>query len=134
TQILNHLTPGMELKVEVNHKESKKTETIKLTLGILSDMVPDKLPPEATRRQALAPKKAAPAMPPGPNRQRPGTPPRSRGPRKEDEKKDEKKAEDKAETKKEEEKKPETGLLKRSTQAGDHEYWAYVPEDYDRNI
>src|SRR5439155_13259009 len=36
TQILNHLTPGMEIKVEVSRKESKKTETIKLTLGILS--------------------------------------------------------------------------------------------------
>lgn len=133
TQILNHLTPGMEIKLELNRKESKKTETLQLTLGILSEIVPDKLPAETTRRQALAPRKTAPAMPPGPNLLQPGTPPRPRRPRKEDEKKDDKKPEDKAEAKKEE-KKPETGLLKRSTQAGDHEYWAYVPEDYDANI
>ncbi len=35
---------------------------------------------------------------------------------------------------KKEEKKPETGLLKRTTAAGDHTYWVYVPENYDPNL
>ena len=134
TTILNHLQPGMEIKLEVNRKDSRKTETLKLSLGVLSDVVPDKLPRAATRGQALAKRKTAPATLPGPERLRPGTPPRPREPRKEEEKKDDKKPEEKAETKKEEDKKPQTGLLKRSTQAGDHEYWAYVPEEYDPNI
>src|SRR5262249_47006224 len=30
--------------------------------------------------------------------------------------------------------KPETGLLKRTTEAGDHTYWVYVPDNYDPNI
>src|SRR5207245_473894 len=134
TTILNHLQPGMEIKLEVTRKDSQKTETIKLSLGVLSDALPDRMPRAATGRQALAKRKTASAAPPGPDRVRPGTPPRPRGPKKEDDKKDEKKAEDKADAKKEEEKKPDTGLLKRSTQAGDHDYWAYVPEDYDPNI
>ena len=31
-------------------------------------------------------------------------------------------------------KKPETGLLKRPTPGGGHEYYVYVPDDYDPNI
>jgi S1-C subfamily serine protease len=133
TSLLNQLQPGIEIKLEVTRKDSRKTETLKVTLGVLSDVLPDRMPREASRGQALAKRKTAPAAPPGPGA-RPGVPPRSREPKKEDEKKDEKKVEEKPEPKKEEEKKPETGLLKRSTQAGDHEYWAYVPEDYDPNI
>src|SRR5208283_599355 len=30
--------------------------------------------------------------------------------------------------------KAETGLLKRTNAAKDHEYWIYVPSDYDPNI
>src|SRR5262249_36937749 len=116
---------GMEIKLEVNRKESKKTETIKLTLGVLSEIVPDKLAGEATRRKALAAKKTAPASPPAPGKPRPVGPRQPPAPKKEQEKKDDKK---------DEQKKPETGLLKRATQARDHEYWVYVPEDYDPNI
>jgi predicted peptidase len=72
-------------------------------------------------------------------------PPDRRDPRKDgkrppgtpDLKKDDKKADEKPEPKKEpkkEEKKAETGHLKRTNAAGDREYWAYVPEDYDPNI
>jgi S1-C subfamily serine protease len=43
---------------------------------------------------------------------------------KKDDKKDEKK----------DEKKTETGLLKRTTAAGDHTYWVYVPVNYDPNV
>lgn len=35
---------------------------------------------------------------------------------------------------KKEAKKPETGLINRTTAAGDHSYWIYVPEDYDPSI
>jgi S1-C subfamily serine protease/acetyl esterase/lipase len=124
TAILNHLLPGMEIKLDVTRKESKKTESIKLVLGVLSDAVPDKLSDEATRRKALAARKTA-AKPPGPGRPRRAAPPKPAEPKKEDEKKDEAKGEDKD---------PETGLLKRATQAGDHDYWLYVPEDYDANV
>ncbi len=43
---------------------------------------------------------------------------------KKDDKKDDKK----------DEKKTETGLLKRTTAAGDHTYWVYVPANYDPNV
>jgi S1-C subfamily serine protease/predicted esterase len=38
------------------------------------------------------------------------------------------------EEKKEEKEKPETGLIKRTNAAQDHQYWVYVPENYDPNI
>src|SRR5207248_3293377 len=76
TAILNHLLPGMEIKLEVTRKKSKKTETIKVTLGTLSEVVPDKLSGEATRGKALTPRKAAAAAPPtpGPGRAAPRKP------------------------------------------------------------
>jgi S1-C subfamily serine protease len=43
---------------------------------------------------------------------------------KKDDKKDDKK----------DEKKPETDLIKRTTAAGDHTYWIYVPDNYDPNV
>jgi serine protease Do len=129
TALLNHLQPGMEIKLEVTRKESKKTETVSLALGVLSDALPDKLANEASHRKALTPKKAAPAGPLAPGRPRPAGPRRPPAPPKEDEQEKGKKEEKKAE-----EKKVETGLLKRATQTGDHDYWLYVPEDYDPEI
>src|SRR5207247_1222113 len=38
------------------------------------------------------------------------------------------------EGKKEEPKKAETGLLERTTPAKDHQYWVFVPENYDPNV
>src|SRR5262249_11128765 len=90
--------------------DGKKTDTVKLTLGAMSEEVPDQLQEAATAKKALEPRKSARPMPAG----------------KPDEKKEEKK--------KEEKKKPEVGLLKRTTVARDHEYMLYVPEDYDTNI
>jgi poly(3-hydroxybutyrate) depolymerase len=92
----------------------KKNLTMKLTLGVLSADVPDQLPDPATHKKALAPRKLAQPMLPMPPME--PTPP----------KKDEGKKDDK--------KKPETGLLKRATAAREHEYWLYVPPDYDPNI
>ena len=129
TALLNHLQPGMEIQLEVNRKDSKKTETVKLTLGTLSELVPDKLPNEATHHKALAPRKRAPAVTPPRGRSRSGGPRNPPAP-----KKDAEKAPEKKDEKKDEQKKPETGLLKRATQARDHEYWLYVPDDYDAGI
>jgi serine protease Do len=56
----------------------------------------------------------------------------ARAPPKPPEKKDDK-ADDKKEDKKDE-KKPETGMLDRSTPAKDHQYWVYVPANYDPNV
>jgi S1-C subfamily serine protease/predicted esterase len=110
-QLLNFLStqaPGTEIKLEVTRKEGKKTETLTVKLGELPNSVPDKLPEPATFKKALEPRKTVGGpMPP------------------KDEKKDEKK---------DDKKKPETGLLERTNQAKDHQYWIYVPDDYDPNI
>src|SRR5207244_12021890 len=132
TSVLDQLQPGVEIKLEVTRKGAKEPETIKLKLGVLSEVVPDKLSDEATRRQALATKKTAPAAKPRPGRQGPGTPPKRPGSPKDDAKKGDPQPAEKP--KKDEDKKVETGLLKRATQAGDHDYWLYVPEDYDANV
>ena len=59
TSILNLIPPGTEVKVEVKRKDGKKTETIKLTLGVLSDMVPEALPDTASLKKALVLRKVA---------------------------------------------------------------------------
>lgn len=104
--ILNTLTPGSEVKLEVARKEPKKTETLTVRLGTLPDAVPDKLPADASLKKALEPRK-----------QPAGAPQPPVAPRKEEPKK-----------------KPETGLLKRTNAARDHEYWVYVPKNYDPNV
>jgi serine protease Do len=115
SRVLDHLLPGTELTLQVNRKEAKKTETLKVTLGLVPESVPEQLPEAATHKKALAPRKGArPTAPPPP-------------PSKED--KEGGKPADK-----EEKKKPEVGLLKRTTPARDHDYWLYVPEDYNANI
>jgi S1-C subfamily serine protease/predicted esterase len=111
TALLNQLSAGTEIQLEVSRKESKKTETVKVTLGLFSEAVPDRLPEPATLKKALAPRKTA--LPPG---LRPGA------------------SETKKDDAKEEKKKPDTGLVKRTTTARDHEYRVYVPPDYDPNI
>jgi S1-C subfamily serine protease/predicted esterase len=135
TEILNQLPPGTEIKLEVVRKESKKTDTVKMTLGMLSEAVPDNLPEAATHQKALEPRKSTPHLPklplqpdqPKPDRPKP--PPRKPIPPVPP-----KQEEVKGEEKKEDRKKAETGLLKRTTPARDHEYWVYVPDDYDPNI
>jgi hypothetical protein len=101
--------PGLELSFEVKRADGKKTETLKIKLGEISDSVPTKeqLPEKSTAKKALVKPKGPAPMPP-----------------KKDDKKDDKK----------DEKKPETGLIKRTTAAADHTYWLYVPENYDPNV
>jgi serine protease Do len=104
--LLDAGTPGVELSFEVKRKEGGKTETLKIKLGEVPETVPgrDQLPAKASAGKALV---------------KPGV----AGPKKDD-KKDDKK----------EEKKAETGLLQRSTEAADHSYWLYVPDNYDPNV
>ncbi|HEV3117733.1 MAG TPA: PDZ domain-containing protein, partial [Gemmataceae bacterium] len=129
--LLDNLRPGLEVTLEINRKGSKKAESVKLTLGVMSDEVPDdNLPEPSSLKKALEPRKLAPQ--PGPAqpamaRPQPGTPrprPAPVLPKKEDGK----------EAPRVDKKKGETGLLKRSTASHDHQYLVYVPENYDPNI
>jgi S1-C subfamily serine protease/predicted esterase len=109
--LLDRLSPGSEMRVEVKRKDGKKTETLKLTLGVVTDALPDNLPQPATRKKALEQPRGTPVLSPGAPR------------------------EPQAPKKPEAKPKPaETGLLKRTTPAGDHDYWLYIPPDYDPNI
>lgn len=103
--LLNSVPPGTEIKVDVRRKETKKNEQVTLKLEAMPDSVPDKLPEKMSLKKALEPKKTV------------GNPPMGQpAPKKEDPKK------------------VETGMIKRSNAARDHEYWIYVPENYDPNI
>jgi serine protease Do len=98
--------PGTDLQFEVKRKDGGKTENVSVKLGELPDTVPDKLLDfKASAGRALA---------------RPG------------EKKEEKKEANKKGKK--DGNKVETGLSKRTTAAGDHTYWIYVPVNYDPNV
>jgi serine protease Do len=128
---LNNTIPGMELKLEINRKESKKTDTVTIRLTEVPDTVPEKLPDPASMQKALAPRKTAAPMPRTPVKD--GKKEDNKKEEKKEEAKDEKKEEPKDE-KKEDKKKYETGLLKRTNATKDHEYWVYVPANYDPNI
>jgi predicted esterase len=128
---MNTVVPGMEVKLEVAHKESKKTDAITVRLSEVPETVPDKLPEPASHQKALAPRKTVAPTPKTPTKEE----------KKKDEKKDtaknekkEEKKDDGKDDKKEEKKKFETGLLKRTNTTKDHEYWVYVPSNYDPNI
>jgi S1-C subfamily serine protease len=130
SNLISRLSPGMEIKLEVARKEAKKTETIKLALGSLTDFVPDSLPEPATRGKALETPARALDQPLQPDQ--PAPPP----------KKERSKSRDKTEVKKQEVppeppkkgKKVDVGLLKRATATGENEYWLYVPDNYDSGI
>jgi len=97
TARLNTLQPSTEVKLEVIRKADKKTETVTVKLGVLADLLPDKLPELATMKRALEAPKGGKAPP-------------------------------------KQDKKAETGMLKRTNQTRDHEYFMYVPETYDPNV
>jgi S1-C subfamily serine protease/predicted esterase len=109
---LSTTIPGLDLSVEVKRKDGGKTETLTVKLAEAPATVPDKLPDRSSAKKALV---------------KPGMPAE-----KKDEKKEEKK-EDKKDDKKEDKKAP-TGFIKRTTAAGDHTYWIFVPTDYDPNV
>jgi serine protease Do len=120
--ILDGLAPAAEIKIELKRKEGGKKETVSAKLAAMTDDVPDFLPPNDTAKRALEPRKQVPTSRPTDARPQPKPP----------EKKDDK-ADDKKEDKKDE-KRPETGMLDRSTPAKDHQYWVYVPANYDPNV
>jgi S1-C subfamily serine protease/predicted esterase len=132
TALLDRLPPGTEVKLELNRKAEKKTETVRVTLGTFSEIVPDAISETATRGKALEPRKTArPVLEPPAAGKAPGRPAPPRRPVRRELQGN---TEAKKEEKKEEKKKAATGLLKRTTAAGDHDYWAYVPLDYDPNV
>jgi S1-C subfamily serine protease len=106
--LLNNIAPGTEVKLEVRKKDAKDNTPVTLKLEAMPDMVPDKLPEVSSLKKALEPKKTVGKPPMG----QPAPEPK----------------------KKEDPKKVETGMLKRSNAARDHEYWVYVPENYNPNI
>jgi S1-C subfamily serine protease/predicted esterase len=108
---LNAFLPGTEVKMEVRRPGAKDLLTLTLKLAELPETVPDQLPEKSSHEKALVPPKTIGPKPPMPPRQA-----------------------EKKEEKKEAKAKPETGLLKRTNTAGDHEYWIFVPENYDPNI
>jgi S1-C subfamily serine protease/predicted esterase len=125
---LDLLFPGSEMKAELKRKDGDKTETVHIKLAAVPDVVPDALPAFSTEKRALEPRKQAPAPRPQglvPAKDAPKNAPKGKA------KAEEPKPE---EPKKEEQKKAETGLLERTTPAKDHQYWVYVPDNYDPNV
>ena len=117
TNTLNRLQPGTEVTLEVLRKADKKTETVKIKLGVLPETIPDKLPELASLKRALEAPKAPVIQPKGAPKVEP-------------------KPEPKPEEKKED-RKQEVGLLKRTNAARDHEYALYVPGkggEFQKNI
>jgi S1-C subfamily serine protease len=110
------MAPGTEIKIEVKRKDGGKTETVTCRLSVLENVIPDKLPEPASAKRANERPKAPPT-------------PKKDAPKKDEPKKDAPKKDEKKEPKK-----VETGLIKRTNEARDHEYWIYVPENYDSNI
>ena len=130
TQLLGTLPPGSEIQLEVTRKEAGKTETVKLTLAPMPDSVPDEVPEPSTKKKALEPRKnVAPPKPLLPKEPDKKEPPPKGSPKKIAPKKEEE-----SPPKKEEAKKADTGFIRRADAALDHEYWLYVPKDYDPNI
>jgi S1-C subfamily serine protease/predicted esterase len=127
TTLLSPLPPGTEVKLEIKRKEGNKTEVVTVKLAAMPDSVPETLPAAATLKKALTPRPAVGPTPP----RRKGAPPnedaKKEGPKKEEAPKEEPKKEEPP-------KKHETGLLKRFNAARDHEYWLFVPSNYDPNI
>jgi predicted peptidase len=105
TAFLSMLDPGSEVQLDIKRKEGKKSEKIKLALGTYSDEVPDKLLAPLSKKGSQAPSS-------------------KKGGGLEKKPADAKSAD----------KKQQTGLLKRKTPEGDHQYWLWVPENYDANI
>lgn len=140
------LPPGTEIKLEVKRKAGGKTEPVTLRLAGFDSAVPETIPDESTAKKALEkvktpagpPVPIGPPMPPmpppmpgDPKPPRPGPPGGPKLPKTDGKKPDEKKPDDK---KPDANKPAEKGLLKRTNQARDHEYWVFVPDNYEHNV
>jgi S1-C subfamily serine protease/predicted esterase len=102
---LGSMPADTEVQLQVRRSGVKDPVTLTAKLGEFPDAVPVELPKKSSLGQAL--KQRGAVRPPAPPKQA---------------------------EKKEASKKPDLGLLKRSTAAGDHEYWMYIPENYDPNV
>ena len=128
--LLQRLTPGVEVKVEVKRKEGGKVETVTAKLVPTPDDLPEKLPLPSSAGKALegVPKPKDPKDP---------FPPKGGGGLSDiradaggqDEKKD-----DKKEPKEKDKPKVETGFMTRTNPALGREYWVFVPDNYDANV
>lgn len=118
TSIVGRLRPGAELVVEVRRKgaDPEKTERVSLKLAPFDSTIPDQLPAESTRKQALEVARQVKATAKA----------NEKGP--EGGKVDGDEAEPKPAGK------PQTGLIRRKLAAQGREFWAFVPPNYDPNI
>ena len=108
TATIAGMTPGTEIKIEVERKEGKKTDTVSAKLATTPDTLPEKLPARSSVGEDAPPKKDMEPAPVGLTRVAFQEP-----------KKDEK---------------VETGYLKRTDEALGREYWLYVPDNYDAKV
>ncbi|MBY0457486.1 MAG: PDZ domain-containing protein, partial [Gemmataceae bacterium] len=131
--LLQRLSPGTEVKVEVKRKDGDKTETLTVKLATVpDDEVAEKLPLPSSAGKALeAPKKDEPKK----------DPPKKDDPKKEEPKGKEPPADVRAvlgvqEKKDDKKEKPkvETGFMTRTDEALGREYWVFVPDNYDPNV
>jgi S1-C subfamily serine protease len=132
TTLLQRLTPGTEVQVEVKRKEGDKVETVTAKLVPAPDEVPEKLPlPSSAGKAQEAQPKSKDKLPF----------PKNPFQKKDGEKKEEKKEEEcggqdeKKDEKKDDKDKPkyETGFMTRTDEALGREYWLFVPDNYDPN-
>jgi S1-C subfamily serine protease/predicted esterase len=106
-EFLNNHYPGESIKLEVARKGGKGTDTVEVKLVAL---------PGTGKEPAVLPAKLPEVASAGKALDPLETPKGAKG------------------GKAEAPKKAETGLLKRKTTAGTHQYWIYVHEDYDPNV
>jgi S1-C subfamily serine protease len=127
TAILSRLTPGTQIKLEVQRKgkDDAKSETLTVLLGTVPNVVPEKLPLPSSLGKAAPPGKPAPFLPKLPKL------PMGRAA---DGREFVQFGQPMAEPKKAADAKPETGLLRRTNDALGREYWVYVPENYAANV
>jgi len=127
--LLQRLSPGVEIKIEVKRKEGDKVETVTAKLIAAPDMLPEKLPPSSAGKalEGQPKPKAKDQDPKDPFD--PGCGPDDDFASSEDEPK----KQDKKDDKKDDKPKIETGFIKRTNEALGREYWVYIPENYDPN-
>jgi len=109
-QLLQRLAaarPGTKWKLQLQRKEGGKTDAVEVTLALYSTEIPEVDLPEGSHKKALEPRKPIGGKPPI------GKPPMKPG---------------------EKPKEVRTGFYINKNEATGHEYWVYVPEDYDPNI
>ncbi len=139
--LLETQAPGSTVRLEVKRKQGGKTESVNVVLGNPDNSIPDELPAESSIKKALVRPKAAgiavsgsqrpripppggQPKPPGPGEPKPPLPGPQSVPM----------GDSPTVPTPKDPSKIEKGLLKRTNQAHDHEFWVFVPENYDQNI